>query len=72
MVVAFHFGLLGAARINANNPTAMRAVWHESCRQRFDRTEPDYFPMQNVLKIRFNMSSFVVAPVMASSGRSAP
>ena len=30
-----------------------------------------YFPMQNVLKIRFRMSSTVVAPVMASSGRKA-
>ena len=30
-----------------------------------------YFPMQNVLKIRFRMSSVVVAPVIASSGRSA-
>src|SRR5438105_4810586 len=29
-----------------------------------------YFPMQNVLKIRLRMSSVVVAPVMASSGRS--
>ena len=32
----------------------------------------DYFPMQNVLKIKFNMSSFVVAPVIASNGRRAP
>lgn len=30
-----------------------------------------YFPMQNVLKIRFRISSAVVAPVMASSGRKA-
>ncbi len=30
-----------------------------------------YFPMQNVAKIRFRISSAVVAPVMASSGRSA-
>ena len=30
-----------------------------------------YFPMQNVLKIKFRMSSVVVAPVIASSGRSA-
>src|ERR1019366_219003 len=30
-----------------------------------------YFPMQNVLKIKLRMSSVVVAPVMASSGRSA-
>jgi plasmid stabilization system protein ParE len=31
----------------------------------------DYFPMQNVAKIRFRMSSAVVAPVIASKGRSA-
>lgn len=30
-----------------------------------------YLPMQNVEKIRFRISSAVVAPVMASSGRSA-
>ncbi len=30
-----------------------------------------YLPMQKVLKMRFRMSSVVVAPVMASSGRSA-
>jgi hypothetical protein len=30
-----------------------------------------YLPIQNVLKIRFKMSSVVVAPVIASSGRSA-
>ena len=30
-----------------------------------------YFPMQNLLKIKFRMSSVVVAPVIASSGRSA-
>jgi hypothetical protein len=30
-----------------------------------------YFPMQNVLKIKFRMSSEVVAPVIASSGRRA-
>ena len=30
-----------------------------------------YFPMQNLLKIRFRMSSLVVAPVISSSGRSA-
>ncbi len=30
-----------------------------------------YFPMQNELKIRFRMSSAVVAPVISSSGRSA-
>ena len=30
-----------------------------------------YFPMQKVLKIKFRMSSVVVAPVIASSGRSA-
>jgi hypothetical protein len=30
-----------------------------------------HLPMQNVLKIKFRMSSVVVAPVMASSGRSA-
>ena len=30
-----------------------------------------YFPMQNELKIKFKMSSAVVAPVMSSSGRSA-
>lgn len=32
---------------------------------------PFYFPMQNELKIKFNMSSAVVAPVISSSGRSA-
>jgi hypothetical protein len=31
-----------------------------------------YFPMQNVLKIRFRMSSVVVAPVISSKGRNAP
>ena len=31
-----------------------------------------YFPMQNVAKIRFKMSSAVVAPVIASIGRRAP
>src|SRR5437763_10785773 len=31
----------------------------------------NYFPMQNVLKIKFRMSSVVVAPVIASSGRKA-
>lgn len=30
-----------------------------------------HFPMQNVLKIKFSMSSVVVAPVTASSGRRA-
>jgi len=30
-----------------------------------------YFPMQKVLKIRLRMSSFVVAPVISSRGRSA-
>ena len=30
-----------------------------------------YFPMQNVEKMRFRMSSAVVAPVIASIGRSA-
>jgi len=30
-----------------------------------------HFPMQNLLKIRFRISSVVVAPVMASSGRRA-
>src|ERR1700676_3167641 len=30
-----------------------------------------YFPMQNVEKIRFNISSAVVAPVIASIGRNA-
>ncbi len=30
-----------------------------------------YFPMQNLLKIKFRMSSFVVAPVISSSGRRA-
>ena len=30
-----------------------------------------YFPIQNVEKIRFRMSSAVVAPVMASIGRRA-
>ena len=30
-----------------------------------------YFPMQKVLKIRFRMSSLVVAPVISSSGRNA-
>ncbi len=29
-----------------------------------------YFPIQNELKIKFRMSSAVVAPVMSSSGRS--
>ena len=31
-----------------------------------------YFPIQNVEKIRLRISSAVVAPVMASMGRSAP
>ena len=31
-----------------------------------------YFPMQKVLKIRFRMSSLVVAPVISSRGRRAP
>ena len=31
----------------------------------------DYFPMQNVLKIRLRMSSLVVTPVISSSGRRA-
>src|SRR6266700_5857122 len=31
-----------------------------------------YFPIQELLKIRFRMSSVVVSPVMASSGGSAP
>ncbi len=35
------------------------------------RGPASYFPMQNVLKIRLRMSSVVVAPVMASRGRSA-
>ena len=35
------------------------------------RFRNSYLPMQNVLKIRFRMSSVVVAPVIASSGRSA-
>jgi hypothetical protein len=30
-----------------------------------------YFPMQNLLKIKFRMSSVVVAPVISSSGRRA-
>src|ERR1035441_2908427 len=30
-----------------------------------------YFPMQNELKMRFRISSAVVAPVISSSGRSA-
>jgi hypothetical protein len=30
-----------------------------------------YLPMQNVLKIKFKISSVVVAPVIASSGRKA-
>jgi len=37
-----------------------------------NRAAENYFPMQNVLKIRFRMSSAVVAPVIPSSGRSAP
>jgi hypothetical protein len=68
MVVAFHFGLLGAVREERAGRTR---VWNVKFPAR-DRTEPDYFPMQNVLKIKFNMSSVVVAPVIASSGRSAP
>ena len=34
-------------------------------------TPDPYFPIQNVEKMRFRMSSAVVAPVMASMGRSA-
>jgi len=30
-----------------------------------------YLPMQNVLKIKFRISSVVVAPVIASNGRNA-
>jgi hypothetical protein len=33
--------------------------------------DANHFPMQNVLKIRFRMSSVVVAPVIASNGRNA-
>ena len=36
-----------------------------------DSREIDYFPMQKVLKIKFKISSVVVAPVIASSGRKA-
>jgi len=33
---------------------------------------PPHFPMQKVPNIRLRMSSVVVAPVISSSGRSAP
>jgi hypothetical protein len=39
--------------------------------RRADLSEP-YFPIQNVEKMRFRISSAVVAPVIASIGRSAP
>jgi len=35
------------------------------------RSSGTYFPMQNFAKMRFRMSSAVVAPVMASMGESA-
>jgi hypothetical protein len=37
---------------------------------RADKALELYFPIQNVEKIRFKMSSAVVAPVTASMGRS--
>ena len=35
------------------------------------RSAAAYFPIQNVLKIKFKISSAVVAPVISSSGRNA-
>jgi hypothetical protein len=40
--------------------------------QAFVLSEQFHFPIQKLLKIKFRMSSVVVSPVMASSGRSAP
>ena len=47
---------------------------HFHFRHRRDRNEsevPNHFPMQKVEKMRFRISSAVVAPVMASMGRRA-
>ncbi len=47
----------------------------DAVRRRVARITPParpYFPIQNVEKMRFRMSSAVVAPVMASMGWSAP
>jgi hypothetical protein len=73
MVVALNFGLLGVVRETRSPcPTCKagrlaRNLWSE-----VKSNSRNYFPMQNVLKIKFNMSSFVVAPVIESSGRRAP
>jgi hypothetical protein len=43
---------------------------HDGTNQRSSKI--DHFPMQKLLKIKFRMSSVVVSPVIASSGRRAP
>jgi len=54
-------------------PSAVRALLDASSGMPHlsSLSELDYFPMQKVEKMRFRMSSAVVAPVMASMGRRA-
>src|SRR5580692_3836739 len=55
--------------VRISRPYSRRALGHISSRRK--SLTVSYFPMQNVLKIKLRMSSVVVAPVIASSGRSA-
>ena len=53
-------------------PLWVMTVLHDARAEQGEMHPKLYFPMQNELKIRFRMSSAVVAPVMSSRGRSAP
>src|ERR1019366_2352104 len=61
-------GFDAAAQLGTGVETSLDAAGRSACAT----AAPSYFPMQKVLKMRFRMSSAVVAPVMASKGLSAP
>jgi|GEM_PF-1011910 len=56
--------------IGRNHAAKPRSCWQVTVGGLHPKRNP-HFPMQKVLKIKFRMSSVVVAPVTSSSGRSA-
>ena len=73
MVIDEALDLSPAAFLGAMNPVSFVNGVLDSIRKQNRRTLAAlYFPIQNVAKIRFKISSAVVAPVIASIGRSAP
>jgi hypothetical protein len=59
------FVTCNGARVGAPSRCRLYAIGLTRARNCF------HFPMQNLLKIKLRMSSFVVAPVISSRGRSA-